>query len=389
PRIVIPASVGTVIGKKPVSSQETFGRLLARLADQPEIARRMVSTSPDVSVSTNLGGWINKVGVFHPTGQPNYLGDDRLLKWNQSADGRHIELGLSEMNMFLMLHALGLAHELHGEHLFPIGTVYDPFVCRGLDALIYALYNGAKFILTGTPAGITLSPEGGAHQSSITASIGLELPGLSYAEPAYARAVDWLLCDGLSRLCDDDGDSLYLRLSTRPIDQSPFEALVEQRGEDDMRRDVIAGGYRLHSPSDDRPAEVVLATCGPLVPEVLEAAAALDMEGVPAIVLDLTSSDRLYHEWRGVLLSATRGARSAAPTFHLARLLHPHERHLPIVSVHDASSHNLAWLGSVFGARLLPVGVDTFGQSGTIHDLHQAFDMTSEQIVNAALVVSS
>ncbi len=388
PTIEIPPSVGTVAGKKPVSTQETLGRLLARLADHPEIARRMVTTSPDVSVSTNLGGWINKVGVFHPTGQHNYLGDDRLLRWNESAQGRHIELGLSEMNLFLMLHALGLAHELHGEHLLPIGTVYDPFVCRGLDALIYALYNDARFILVGTPAGITLSPEGGAHQSSITPSIGLELPGLTYAEPAYARALDWLLCDGLARLSDSDGGSLYLRLSTRPIDQQPFEDLVARRGESELRTDVLAGGYRLHEPAS-APAEVIIATCGPLVPEVLEAARALEAEGLAAVVLDLTSSDRLYREWRNVMRAATRGARCAAPTFHLARLLRPHERHLPIVTVHDAASHNLAWLGSVFGARLLPIGVDTFGQSGTLRDLYDAFDMTSEQIVNAALVVSS
>lgn len=387
PIIEIPTSVGTVARSKAVSTQETFGRLLARLADTPDVARRMVTTSPDVSVSTNLGGWINKVGVFHPTTQQNYLGDGRLLKWNESAEGRHIELGLSEMNLFLMLHALGLAHELHGEHLLPVGTVYDPFVCRGLDALIYALYNGAKFVLAGTPAGITLSPEGGAHQSSITPSIGLELPGLTYAEPAYARALDWLLCDGLSRLSSSDGESLYLRLSTRPIDQGPFEDLVEGRGESEMRADVLAGGYRLREPAD-RPAEVVIATCGPLAPEVLAAATMLEAEGVPAIVLDLTSSDRLYREWRGVLREATRGARPAAPNHHLARLLKPHERHLPIVTVHDAASHNLAWLGSVFGARLLPVGVDSFGQSGTIQALYNSFDMTSEQIVNAALVVS-
>ena len=387
PEIDVPATVGTVARAKPVSSQETFGRLLARLADQEEVARRMVTMSPDVSVSTNLGGWINKVGVFHPVGQPNYLGEGRLLRWNETTSGQHIELGLSEMNLFLMLHALGLGHELHGEHLLPIGTVYDPFVCRGLDALIYALYNGARFVLAGTPAGITLSPEGGAHQSSITPSIGLELPGLTYAEPAYARALDWLLCDGLNRLSRDDGDSLYLRLSTRPIDQSPFEDLVEQRNEDELRREVIAGGYRLREP-DDRPAEVIIATCGPVLPEVLQAAETLDAEGVPAVVLDLTSSDRLYREWRAVLRDASRGAHAAAPTFHLARLVRPHERRLPIVTVHDAASHNLAWLGSVFGARLFPIGVDSFGQSGRIQDLYNAFDMTSDQIVNAALVAS-
>ncbi len=386
PIIEVPESVGTVARKKAVSTQETFGRLLARLADHPEIARRMVTTSPDVSVSTNLGGWINKVGVFHPTGQHDYLGDERILRWKESAEGQHIELGISEMNFFLMLHALGLSHELHGEHLLPVGTLYDPFVCRGLDALVYALYNGAKFVFAGTPAGVTLSPEGGAHQSSITPSIGLELPGLSYAEPAYARALDWLLCDGMSRLSAPDGDSLYLRLSTRPIDQVPFEDLAEQRG-DELRADVLAGGYRLRE-SGERPAEVIIAACGPLVTEVLEAAEALEAEGVPALVLDITSSDRMFSEWRGVLRDASRGARSAAPSFHLARLLQPHERRLPIVTVHDAASHHLSWLGSVFGARVVPVGVDEFGQSGKIQDLHREFDMTSEQIVNAALVAS-
>jgi pyruvate dehydrogenase E1 component len=383
----VPASVGTDAGAKPVSTQETFGRLLARLAELDHVAERIVTMSPDVSVSTNLGGWINKVGVFHPVGQPNYLGDGRLLRWNQTTSGRHVELGLSEMNLFLALHAFGLGHELHGEHLLPIGTVYDPFVCRGLDALIYALYNGAKFILTGTPAGITLAPEGGAHQSSITPSIGLELPGLTYAEPAYARALDWLLCDGLSRLAHPDEDSLYLRLSTRPIDQRPFDELLQHRDEGDLRHDVIAGGYRLREPHG-RPADVVLATCGPLVPEVLQAAEALDDEGLAALVLDLTSSDRLYREWRTVLRNASRRACPATPTFHLAHLLQAGERHLPVVTVHDAASHNLAWLGSVFGARLLPVGVDSFGQSGRIHDLYQAFDMTTDQIVNAALVAS-
>ncbi|CAB4790127.1 unannotated protein [freshwater metagenome] len=386
--ITIPESVGgSTVGKR-VSTQETFGRLLVRLGEYPEIAARMVTTSPDVSVSTNLGGWINKMGVFNAAEQPDYLGDNRLLRWKQGTAGRHIELGISEMNLFLMLHALGVSNDLHGEHLLPIGTVYDPFVCRGLDAFIYALYNGARFVVAGTPAGITLAPEGGAHQSSITPSIGLELPGVTYAEPAFARALDWLLCDGLDRLGAVDGDSLYLRLSTRAIDQEPFESLLDTRDLGDLRRDVLAGGYRLREPQL-RPAEVVLVTCGPVVPEVLAAAAMLDSEGLPSLVLDITSSDRLYREWRNVLRDATRGARSAAPTHHLAHLLAPHERRLPIVTVHDAASHHLAWLGGVFGAPLLPVGVDAFGQSGSIADLYRTFDLTAEQILTAALVATS
>ncbi len=388
PTVPVPDAVGGNLGGKAVSTQETFGRLLTRLAEIPEVAARMVTTSPDVSVSTNLGGWINKMGVFHPAEQRDYLGDSRALKWRQSSAGHHVELGISEMNLFLLLHALGLGHELHGEHLLPIGTVYDPFVCRGLDALVYALYNGARFVVVGTPAGVTLAPEGGAHQSTVTPSIGLELPGIAYAEPAYALALDWLLCDGLRRLSDPDGDSLYLRLSTRPIDQAPFAATVERRGEDALRADVLAGGYRLREPVA-RPAEVVIATCGPLVPEAVAAAAMLDDEGVPSLVLDITSSDRLYREWRNGLRDATRGARAAAPVHQLARLLAPHERHLPIVTVHDAASHHLAWLGGVFGSRTLPVGVDAFGQSGSIADLHRCFDLSAEQIVNAALVATA
>ena len=180
---------------------------------------------------------------------------------------------------------------------------------------------------------------------------------------------------------------MYLRLSTRPIDQAPFAEVMARRGADDLRGDVIAGGYRLRE-SGARPPEVVLATCGPVVPEVLAAASLLEAEGLPSIVVDLTSPSRLYQEWRGTLRSASRGARTAAPTFHLARLIEPHERRLPIVTIHDAASHALAWLGSVFGTRSLPVGVDEFGQSGSISDLYGCFDLLPEQIVNAALVIT-
>ena len=346
----------------------------------------MVTTSPDVSVSTNLGGWINKVGVFNPDEPQDFLGEGRLLRWKQTAAGHHIELGISEMNLFLMLHALGLGHELHGRHLVPIGTVYDPFVCRGLDALIYALYNDARFIMIGTPAGVTLAPEGGAHQSAITPSIGLELPGLDYAEPAFARALDWLLCDGIDRLSSANGSSMYLRLSTRPIDQSAFLAAEERLGSTTLREHVLRGGYRLREPADGR-ASVILATCGPVVPEVLEAARQLDEEGVSSVVLDLTSSDRLYREWRTQLRDASRTATRPSDATHLASLLRPDERRAPIVTVHDAASHHLAWLGGVFGARVVPVGVDSFGQSGSIPDLYGLFDLRPEQIVNAALTI--
>lgn len=389
PTLPVPDAVGATVGGKPISTQEMFGRLLTGLGQTDAVASRIVTLSPDVSVSTNLGGWINKFGVFHHETQPDYLGGDRLLRWQQGPDGRHVELGLSEMNLFLALHAFGLGHELHGQHLLPIGTVYDPFVCRGLDALIYALYNGARFVVVGTPAGVTLAPEGGAHQSTITPSIGLELPGLAYAEPCFARALDWLLCDGLALLGRPDGESLYLRLSTRPIDQAPFDAALERLGVDALRADVLAGGYRLVEPDGadaDAPA-VVIAACGAVVPEAVHAARALRSEGVAATVLDVVSPDRLYREWRTGLRDAGRAARPASVGgTHLARLIRQGERAAPIVTVHDAASHALAWIGSVFGQRVVPVGVDEFGQSGSIADLYEHFDLLPDQIANAALV---
>ena len=390
PVLKIPNEVSIAVGKKPLSTQEVFGRLLTGLGAISEVAERMVTTSPDVSVSTNLGGWINKFGVFSSDEKPNYLGDDRLLRWNEGPQGRHVELGLSEMNLFLALHAFGLGHELHGEHLLPIGTVYDPFVCRGLDALIYALYNGARFILVGTPSGVTLAPEGGAHQSTVTTSLGIELPNMTYAEPCYARSLDWLLCNGLERLGTPDGDSMYLRLSTRPIDQTPFESVLALRGADALRANVLAGGYRLHEPTDKtQPTGLIIAATGSVVPEALAAAKLLESEGINAVVIDICSPDRIYRGWRNAQQKATRHGVTTRDVGHLGTLLHESERRLPILTVQDAASHSLAWLGSVYGARTVPVGVDEFGQSGTIAELYGIFDLLPEQLVNAALLALS
>ncbi len=386
PRLRVPPATAPE-ARGPASTQEAFGRVLTTLGRDPEVAARLVTTSPDVSVSTNLGGWINQQGVFAPEPVADEGAAERVLAWRQGPGGRHLELGISEMNLFLLLSQLGLSHDHHGEALLPIGTVYDPFVCRGLDALVYALYNDARFVVVGTPSGISLAPEGGAHQSTITASIGVELPGLTFAEPAYGPCLDWLLCDGLARLSEPDGRSLYLRLSTRPIDPAPFLAARDRLGEERLRNDVLAGGYRLVEPDDSgRWPGVVLAASGAVMPEVVETARLLREEEVASVVLDITSLGRLYTGWRQSQRRAAQQALAARPDHHLARLLAPAERNWPIVTVHDASSHAMAWLGSVFGARTVPVGVDDFGQSGTISELYGAFDLLPEQLVNAALV---
>ena len=386
PHLPIPNRVRAPVSSGEVSTQVAFGRVLTSLGDVDGVADRIVTTAPDVSISTNLGGWINKTGVYTSDERDDHGGAERLLKWAPSPKGQHIELGISEMNLFMLLGQLGLSHDHHGHHLLPIGAVYDPFVLRGLDAFIYGLYNDARFVVVGTPAGVTLAPEGGAHQSTITASVGAELPNVHYAEPAYATEVDWLLCDALKRLGDDDGESCYLRLSTRPIDQAPFASALERMGENAMHTAVLAGGYRLiDGPPDGRPA-VTIVTTGVMAPEAIAAAAELDDEGVQATVIHLTSPDRAYRSWQRTYAASTQTASMIREPSHLHRLVPAAERRRPVVSVHDASSHSLAWIGSALATRQLTLGVDRFGESGTIADLHEVTGINAGSIVNAALI---
>lgn len=385
-RPTVPESARPAVTNGTVSTQEAFGRVLASLADVEGLGERIVTTAPDVSISTNLGGWINKTGVYSHVERDDHGGADRLLKWAPAPTGRHIELGISEMNLFMLLGQLGLSHDHHDEQLFPIGTVYDPFVLRGLDAFVYGLYNASRFIVTGTPSGVTLAPEGGAHQSTITASVGAELPGLHYAEPAYATEVDWLLCDAIDALARPDGESTYLRLSTRPLDQAPFAEALERYGDEVLRKLVIAGGYRLRDvAADDRPG-VTIVTTGAMAPEALAAADELDSEGVAATVVHLTSPDRVYRSWRAAYAETVRSARVVRVPSQLHRLVPPAERRRPIVSVHDAASHSLAWIGSALGVPQYALGVDRFGESGTIADLHDVTGISAGSIVNAALI---
>ena len=384
--IPVPA---TLSGRGPAraSTQEVVGRVLLDLSRMDGLAERVVTISPDVSVSTNLGGWINKVGVFGPAEEPYYEGPEAsALSWRVSPSGRHIELGISEMNLFLALGQLGLTRELFGEQLFPIGTLYDPFVVRGLEAFLYGVYSGSRFVVLGTPSGISLSREGGAHQSTITPGIGMELPGVLYAEPTYAREVEWILLDQLRRMQEPDGESLYLRLSTKPVDQAPFAALCEQRGEDAVRGDVLSGGLWLRE-VEVGVDSVVLATCGAIVPEVLRAAELLEEEeGVPAGVLCVSSPDRLYREWRRSRLTHLDDLRASRGESHLERLLPPELRSLPIVTVIDGASHSLAFMGGCLGMRTLPLGVDRFGQCGSLPEVYEAYNLSPEAIVTAALI---
>ncbi len=357
------------------STQEAFGRVLGALSRHP-VADTIVTVSADVAVTTHLAGWINRKGVWAASARANPFADLPLaMQWEESPAGQHLELGIAEHNLFLALGALGLARELSSVTLLPIGTLYDPFVTRGLDALYHALYSGGRFIVVATPSGVSLAPEGGAHQSVITPGIGVALPDLVYYEPAFAREVEWILLAGLRRLVDRAaGESLYLRLSTAPVDQALAPAPSVQH-----RQAVLKGGYRLidarSSPEWDPDATAVsLFATGVVVPEAVSAARVLDAHGVRASVFVVTSPDLLY-----------RGLRQPRPW--LERLVDADEEGVPIVSALDGHSHALAFLGSALGVLQIPLGVDDFGQSGTRPDLYGHYGIDAAAIARAALTV--
>lgn len=388
--IPVPHATG-ISSTKAISTQEAFGRILVGLSRDEAVGRHLVTTAPDVATSTNLAGFINRTGVFSPT-EKHTWSPDPLVKWTESPAGQHIELGISEMNLFLLLGQLGLSWDHSDQPLLPVGTLYDPFVLRGLDAYVYAAYNGARFVVAGTPSGVTLAPEGGAHQSTITASVGLELPNTTLIEPAYAVALDWLLCHALSHVADPgrpdalgkvDNGSYYFRLTTRPLDQAPFEEARARIGDATLRRQVLAGAYRLVEAARREGMPLVqIAACGAVLPEALAAAEELADEGVAAHVVDVTSLDRLYAAWRRTLV---QGIRTATTPSIPGALRAAFDLGAPVVTVHDASSHAMAWLGSALGVPCVPLGVDAFGQSGTVADLYDLHDLGSGSIVNAAL----
>ncbi|HYJ75786.1 MAG TPA: hypothetical protein VEV65_09305, partial [Kineosporiaceae bacterium] len=376
--ITVPETTRQRAGK-PISTQEVFGRVLVDLARDASVAPYLVTTAPDVATSTNLAGFLNRTGVFAPT-QRRAWNEDRMLRWLEGPSGQHIELGISEMNLFLLLGQLGLSWDLSSQPLLPVGTVYDPFVLRGLDAFVYGVYSGARFVVAGTPSGVTLAPEGGAHQSTITASVGLELPNVTFLEPAYAGALDWLLCHALGRIAAgpsgtptavpaEDG-AYYVRLSTRPLDQAPFEAARARLGDAVLRRAVLAGAYRLVDAVENHPSlrepgtpVVHLVGSGAVLPEVVAASDELAEEGIAAHVVDVTSLDRLYRAWQRTLRQGVRTATAPSLPGALRTAFGVDAGRAPVVTVHDAASHAMAWLGSALGVPCVPLGVDEFGQS--------------------------
>jgi pyruvate dehydrogenase E1 component len=367
----VPAVLGAPRGRRQ-STQEAFGRILGSLATGDDaLARHIVTTSPDVTVSTNLGAWVNRRGIFDRAERADTFREEKVVsaqRWGMSPQGQHVELGIAEHNLFLLLAAFGLAGPLFGTRLLPIGTLYDPFIKRGLDALNYALYQDARFILVATPSGITLAPEGGAHQSILEPLIGLAQPGLTSFEPAYADELAVLLRWALAEIQREDGQSVYFRLSTRPVEQPEREADAA------LAEAIVGGAYWLREPSPD--AELAIAYCGAVAPEALAAHEAVREDVPGAGLLAITSPDRLHAEWQAAL---ARGEVS-----RVERLFGRLRPGAALVTVVDSHPATLSWLGGVAHHVLVPLGVDRFGQSGDIPDLYRAYGIDTDAVIDAA-----
>lgn len=373
----IPTQIGRAHAPR-ASTQQALGRLLVDLSrSAPEIAARVVTVSPDVASTTNLGGWINEVGVWNPSEKTDWFAEanDVLMRWKESPTGQHIELGIAEGNLVGLLSELGTTWSRYGEPLFPIGAIYDPFVSRALEPWSFGMYSGGQSILVGTPSGITLAPEGGAHQSITTPSIGLEQPGCIAWEPCFTLDFEWTFLHALSRLGRPNGTSSYFRLSTRPIDQT-LAAVPDDPAEREMRREqAVAGGYRLRT-SPGQP-DITLVGMGVVMPEVVSAADELDACGISTDVVCVTSADLLYRAAR-----ARRGLNDASP--EILDSLFPQRRVSPIVSVIDGHPHTLAFLAGLYGQPATQLGVEEFGQVGTIDDLYRHYGIDTATIVGAA-----
>ena len=373
-----PADVGRAHAGK-ASTQQAFGRFFVDLAHAaPEVAERVVTVSPDVASSTNLGGWLNRVGIWSVGERIDWFADDTdtLVRWRESEHGQHMELGIAEGNLVGLLAELGCTWSRDGQPLLPIGTLYDPFVNRALEPWSFGMYAGAQSILVGTPSGVTLAPEGGAHQSITTPSVGLEQPRCVAWEPAFGQDLEWTLLDALSRLGKPGGTSAYFRLSTRPLDQALAVVPEDPAAREERRRQVLAGGYLLRRA--DGPPAVTIAAVGAPLPEALAAADELAAAGHAVDVVCLTSPDLVFRA-----LQARRGL-GAGEDWILDALLPP-ERAAPIVTVLDGHPHTLSFLGAVRNVPITCLGVDDFGQSGDVGDLYRHFGIDADTVVGAAL----
>jgi pyruvate dehydrogenase E1 component len=379
-----------------MSTQFGFGALLNELAARrprwPRASSPPRPTSPCRPISDP---WVNRRGLFARESMADTFKSERIpstFNWEFSPKGQHIELGIAEMNLFILLSALGLSHSINGERLLPIGTLYDPFIARGLDALNYACYQDARFIVVATPSGLTLAPEGGAHQSIAQPLIGMAQDGLAAFEPAFvdelarsspfrsriSRRTATTPASERNWLRDETGGSIYLRLSTRPVEQ------IKRPMTPELRQAIVDGAYWLREPGPN--CQVVVAYTGAIAPEAIQAVGLMAEDRRDVGLLAVTSADRLNAGWTAALRARERGLVHARS--HIERLFADLPSNCGIVSVLDGHPATLAWLGAVSGHRVRPLGVEHFGQTGSLPDLYRHYGIDANAIVAAAQAIA-
>jgi pyruvate dehydrogenase E1 component len=395
PRLDVPEQLAAP--QQAVTSTQTgFGAILNEIGRGDDaFTQRIVTTSPDVTVSTNLGPWVNRRGLFARKAMADTFKSEHIpstFNWEFSPKGQHIELGIAEMNLFILLSALGLSHSINGERLLPVGTLYDPFIARGLDALNYACYQDARFMVVATPSGITLASEGGAHQSIAEPLIGLAQDGLAAFEPAYvdelAVIMRWAFAymqqDGDAApseknwLRDETGGSVYLRLSTRPVEQ------IQRPMTPALRDQIVDGAYWQRLPGPN--AQVIVAYTGAVAPEAIAAVGLMAEDRRDVGLLAVTSADRLNAGWTAAQRARERGLVHARS--HIERLLAEVPAHCGIVTVLDGHPATLGWLGAVAGHRTRSLGVEHFGQTGSLASLYRHYGIDANAIIAAAQAIA-
>ena len=363
--------VSNIKFKDYMSTQDAFGQIINEIGkDKTNINKRIITTSPDVTVSTSLGGWVNQRNIFRRQAKNDIFNQEKVTsaqKWKYLPNGQHIELGIAENNLFLLLASLGTSDNIFGVRLLPIGTIYDTFIGRGLDALNYANYINARFILVGTPSGVTLSHEGGAHQSITTPSIGISQPNLSYYEPTFADELKVLMFWAFEYIQRKSGKSVYFRLSTKKLKQ-PDRIL-----EDVNKTEIISGGYWFEG--FNQKIDVLIICTGVILEEVIKCKNSLKQDGIKTGIFIVTSPDSLYNNW----IESTKKFGDAS---YLEKKLLNVGKEVPIITIIDGHSSSLSWIGSIKGQKIIPLGVKDFGQSGNLNEIYKASEIDLNSIVD-------
>lgn len=303
----------------------------------PQLPESTGTTPPDIASTAEI--YTDVVAELAATPSAG----DLIVHGSGSQSGR------SGTGQLWELGAAGMAERIIGSRVFALGRISERHLARRLDALIDVLDAGARFLI---------AAESGAGSGPETDLEAARVPGLTVLEPAYGRALDWLVCDALGRLAHENAPGGYLlRLTRDHVEQAPFDRARERWGDLVLRRHVLAGAYRLWEEDVEGPP-VQLIGSGSVVPSLLSAAGLLTEQGVRASVVDVTCADRVQRAWRRDVRDSVE--RAVAPSLP-GELRQAFDRS-PVVTVGRGGGARLAWLGTALGVpsvELEPDGRDT------------------------------